>query len=344
MEVHRKSLFNSILHRSICGCSLPWSICSSNFLSISVLFTFIVIGLSSCTLEKQYHSAGYRVSWNSEFVSAKPSTQTAVNPQSSYLSKKSPNLGGRKRVLPRLEDTSKNRIDSWILAKYRKMDVPVDYLMDYSNQILLKPYFRHDSIVKKHKLVSVYMRDKVLVGKLMGVSESGVFILNNKKSISLFENLPSSKDQKRIMGKLCYIPYNEINAIQKGGTFLYKLQILLQPFFQWVSLLIVLILSFVALLLAARATAGSGGSASGEGFKAAFLLFLVIGVAVAAVCTFIIGMLLAPPVWIIHQLFWGIPGRYWAIKGDSLRGEQFFKSMMKSPRKLKIFRRRFLRA
>jgi len=78
--------------------------------------------------------------------------------------------------------------------------------------------------------------------------------------------------------------------------------------------------------------------------KLRFCFFLVIGVAVAAVCTFIIGMLLAPPVWIIHQLFWGIPGRYWAIKGDSYRGEQFFNSMMRSPRKLKIIRRRFLRA
>ncbi len=341
MVVRWKLLFYSKLQQCVCGFSLQCRICGSNFLSISVLVGIIVFGISSCTVEKQYHSAGYRVSWNSEFTSANKPADSRINPQNSNLSKKSPKRASFLQVLPVLNDTSK--VDSWILAKYRKMDVPMDYLLDYGNQILLKPYFRHDSIVQKHKLVSVYTRDKVFVGKLMGISESGVFILNNKKSISLFENLPSSKDQKRIMGKLCYIPYNEINAIQKGGTFLHKLQILLQPFFQWVSLLIVLILSFVALLLAARATAGSGGSASGDGFKAAFLLFLVIAVAVAAVCTFIIGMLLAPPVWIIHQLFWGIPGRYWSIKGDSYRGEQFFKSMMKSPRKLKIIRRRFLR-
>ncbi len=317
---------------------------SGNFLLTLALLVFVVFSFSRCTIEKQYHSAGYRVTWNSELISASKSPNSRVNSQHPNLSKKSSKPLSQFLVGPHTEDSSSNDIDSWILAKYRKMDVPMDYLTNYSRQIQLRPYFRHDSIVKKHKLVSVYTRDKVLVGKLMGVSESGVFILNNKKSISLFENLPSSKDQKRIMGKLCYIPYTEIKAIQKGGTFLYKLQIILQPFFQWVSLLIVLILSFVALLVAARATTGSGGSASGDGFKAAFLLFLVIAVAVAAVCTFIIGMLLAPPVWIIHQLFWGIPGRYWSIKGDSYRGEQFFKSMMRSPRKLKIIRRRFLRA
>lgn len=317
---------------------------SGNFLLPLALLVFVVFSFSSCTIEKQYHSAGYRVTWNSELISASKSPNSRVNSQHPNLSKKSSKPLSQFLVGPHTEDSSSNDIDSWILAKYRKMDVPMDYLTDYSRQIQLRPYFRHDSIVKKHKLVSVYTRDKVLVGKLMGVSESGVFILNNKKSISLMENWESSKDQKKILGKLCYIPFTEIKAIQKGGTFLYKFQIILQPFFQWISLLIVLILSFVALLLAARATAGSGGSASGDGFKAAFLLFLVIAVAVAAVCTFIIGMLLAPPVWIIHQLFWGIPGRYWSIKGDSYRGEQFFKSMMRSPRKLKIIRRRFLRA
>ncbi|MFN5890227.1 MAG: hypothetical protein ACK448_07530 [Bacteroidota bacterium] len=313
----------------------------------------ISIGLASCTLEKQYHSEGYRVTWNSELQGAQQSKQQAVvsksnsgfNPKTDANGRnihkgqsQSTQLAARSHALSKVNsvnDSFQSDIDSMILEKYRRMDVPLEYLTNYSAQMLLLPYFRHDSIIRPHKLVSVYTRDNVFVGKLMAVTESGVFILNNKKPFSILENLESSRDQKRIMGKLCYIPYSQIRDIHKGATFWYKLQIILEPFFQTISLLIVFALSIITLF----ATIKSGGASSGDSFEVLLLIFFFIGMVIAALFCFVLALIIAPPIWVLHHLLRSIPRRYWLIKGDSYRGEQFFKAMMRSPRKLKIIRK-----
>ncbi len=322
-----------------------------NVISLIVL----AVCFSSCTLEKQYHSSGYSVSWNAaNFKRASAHTTQGQNISEYTVSGKSfggaaveaksksnflkTNAAKNTNSLNRYEDSAMNPENRKLLELYGRMDVPMDWLKNYSRQELLMPYFRHDSIVRPHKIITVYMRNKAVVGKLMGISESGVFIWNNKKTMSLFAKSKGAQEQEEILGKLYYIPYNEISAIQKGGTFMYKLQRLLTPFYQSLSLLIAFALSIFAMAVALRANGGN--NLSGEGLGILLAIFFVIGMVVAVAVCFLIALVLAPPIWLIHQLFWGIPGRYWKIKGDSNRGEEFFYAMVKSPRKLKIFRKK----
>lgn len=294
--------------------------------SVVVFFSVFFTG---CSVEQRYHSHGVSIHWTpppsvlSAGASAPKSRSTLAN-KSQFKSLKS------------LVDTSNYPSENEFRSEYEKMDVPLELLVNFSNQERLHQYFRHDSVMRYHRMVSLYMKDKTVSGKLMGISESGVFIYNRKKSLTGFAKTKNGISQQSIFGSLYYVPYSQISKIQKGGTFDYMLQRVLEPFFQWVSMLVTVILTLGTIILSYRYNSNFN---FGDAFEVLLAIFIVIGIVISVIFCIALTLVLTPPLWIWHALLSLLPGRSWEIKGDSYRGEQFFRAMLKSPDLLRIFKR-----
>jgi len=286
---------------------------------------------TGCSIEQRYHSEGFSVHWNSS-VSVSSDAKFLHRPSVKPTKVSTVYSAAKKSYL----DTAGKPQISEFLADYENMDVPMELLSGFSNQDKLFPYFKHDSVIRYHKVVSLYTKNKTFTGKLMGISESGVFIYNKHKPLTGFDKMKNGINQRGILGNLYYVPYSQISRIQKGGTFDYQLQRILEPFFQWVSLLVVAVLTIGTIIISAKS---NNQLNLGDAFEVLVAIFMVIGIIVSVIFCLAITLLLTPPLLIWHTIVNHLPGRTWVIKGDPYRGEQFFRNMLKTPRVLRIFKK-----
>ncbi len=169
-------------------------------------------------------------------------------------------------------------------------------------------------------------------GKLLAVSENGIFIYNKDDALSFVSKTSYAKFQNHIKDRLVFIPFVEIKSIKMGKPLAGKIDDAKVPSFV-TSVIPSTAITFwlYAFFLSKNNTSGSQNIFNPEVF---FGIILILCLAIAYVVLTIVAIFLA-----LYQLiFTHLKGNYWRIKNSKIRGKKFQEQVIKHHKRFRIFK------
>jgi hypothetical protein len=212
--------------------------------------------------------------------------------------------------------------------------------MHVSNKMILSgdsvhwmgPHSFPVSYIKQLKTITVKGDSMPFHGKLMAVSENGIFLYNTDDALSFVSKSSYAKFQNHIKDRLVYIPFVEIKSIKMGKPLAGKIDDAKVPsFVTSVIPSIAITLWLYAIFLSKNNTSGSQNIFNPEVF---FGIILIICLGIAFVVLTIVAIFLA-----LYQLiFTHLKGNYWRIKNSKVRGKKFQEDVLKRHKRFRIFK------
>lgn len=259
-----------------------------------LFFIFIVVLLTSCSIQPRYHNRGFQISLPQAFHN----TNTPKAQKSTH----------RTEVNTRVfnNDTA------------RSMHIPANIIAAGSDQRWVYPLRLSDSMTKPLRTMTIVGDTFLMHGKLVAANENGIFLYNPYDPLFWVSKKPYGKRQSAIREHVLYMPYKDIQSIRKGGTVASKLERLLDGAFKVLFWSIGVIGTLFGVIVADNALNSSSG------LEIIAVIAAIVAFIAALVTTIVLSIVLAPIIYLLQLPVKKLRGRYWNINQNPSNGKAFF--------------------
>lgn len=265
------------------------------------LILLILILFQSCTINPRYHSRGYQINW--------------------------------KR-----NHQSNNTRNFSLKSHFKLLDTTPE--MHVSNKMILSgdsvhwmgPHSFPVSYIKQLKTITVKGDSMPFHGKLMAVSENGIFLYNTDDALSFVSKSSYAKFQNHIKDRLVYIPFTDIKSIKWGKTLAGKINDV--KFIVYVFSIVPSIAMTIWLYAMGLTLKNTTGTSNNLNPQILLGIIAILSIVLATVFLAIISFFIA----IYHVIICHLKSNYWRINKNKIRGKKFQEDVLKRHKRFRIFK------